>query len=432
MSQLNTSAPEAERTQGVDFLRARINQDNATGRFDSRVHTRFPPEPNGYLHIGHAKSICINFGLAQEYGGKCNLRFDDTNPVKEDTEYVESIQQDVKWLGFQWEGDVHYASDYFDQLYEYAEKLIMMGKAYVDELNAEQIREYRGTLTRPGIPSPWRDRPAEESLDLFRRMKAGEFEDGKYVLRAKIDMNSPNIVMRDPTIYRIRHASHHRTGDKWCIYPMYDFTHCLSDSIEGITHSICTLEFDNNRELYDWVLDTLDVYRSQQIEFARLNLTYTVLSKRKLIQLVKEGYVRGWDDPRMPTICGLRRRGYTPESIRDFCSRIGIARAADSRCTTTCWNSAAANTSTPSPRAAWPCSIPSRWSSPTTPKTRWKNSNSPCTPKMNPSVPARCPSAANCGSTATTSAKIRPRSTSAWPPVWKCACATPTTSPARK
>ena len=331
MSQLNTSAPEAERTQGVDFLRARINQDNATGRFDSRVHTRFPPEPNGYLHIGHAKSICINFGLAQEYAGKCNLRFDDTNPVKEDTEYVESIQRDVQWLGFQWEGDVHYASDYFDQLYEYAEKLIMMGKAYVDELNAEQIREYRGTLTKPGIPSPWRDRPAEESLDLFRRMKAGEFEDGKYVLRAKIDMASPNIVMRDPTIYRIRHASHHRTGDKWCIYPMYDFTHCLSDSIEGITHSICTLEFDNNRELYDWVLDTLDVYRSQQIEFARLNLTYTVLSKRKLIQLVKEGYVRGWDDPRMPTICGLRRRGYTPESIRDFCSRIGIARAADSK-----------------------------------------------------------------------------------------------------
>ena len=329
MSQ-NTPAPEAERPQGVDFLRARINQDNLTGRFGGRVHTRFPPEPNGYLHIGHAKSICINFGLAKEYGGLCNLRFDDTNPVKEDTEYVDSIQKDVQWLGFQWAGDVHYASDYFDQLYEYAEKLIMMGKAYVDELSADEIREYRGTLTRPGTPSPWRDRPAEESLDLFRRMKAGEFEDGRYVLRAKIDMASPNVIMRDPTIYRIRHATHHRTGDKWCIYPMYDFTHCLSDSIEGITHSICTLEFDNNRELYDWVLDTLGVYHSQQIEFARLQLTYTVLSKRKLIQLVKEHYVRGWDDPRMPTISGLRRRGYTPESIRDFCSRIGIARSADS------------------------------------------------------------------------------------------------------
>ncbi|MBP3729860.1 MAG: glutamine--tRNA ligase/YqeY domain fusion protein [Mailhella sp.] len=324
------SAPEADRSQGTDFIRTRINQDNLSRRFEGRVHTRFPPEPNGYLHIGHAKSICLNFGLAKEYGGKCNLRFDDTNPVKEDTEYVDSIKQDVQWLGFQWEGEPHYASDYFDRLYECAERLIIMGKAYVDELSADQIREYRGTLTRPGTPSPWRERPAEESLALFRRMKAGEFEDGKYVLRAKIDMASPNVVMRDPTIYRIRHAEHHRTGSKWCIYPMYDFTHCLSDSFEGITHSICTLEFENNRELYDWVLDTLGVYHSQQIEFARLNLTYTVLSKRKLIQLVKEGYVRGWDDPRMPTICGLRRRGYTPEAIRDFCSRIGVARAADS------------------------------------------------------------------------------------------------------
>ena len=326
----NASVQETERAAGTDFLHARINQDNESRRFDGRVHTRFPPEPNGYLHIGHAKSICINFGLAKEYGGLCNLRFDDTNPVKEDTEYVDSIQEDVRWLGFEWAGEPHYASDYFDRLYECAEKLIVMGKAYVDELSAEQIREYRGTLTTPGTPSPWRDRPAQESLDLFRRMKAGEFEDGRYVLRAKIDMASPNVVMRDPTIYRIRHADHHRTGSKWCIYPMYDFTHCLSDSFEGITHSICTLEFENNRELYDWVLDTLGAYHSQQIEFARLNLTYTVLSKRKLIQLVKEGYVRGWDDPRMPTICGLRRRGYTPESIRNFCSRIGIARAADS------------------------------------------------------------------------------------------------------
>ena len=327
MSQ-SPSAPD--RQPGADFIRTRINQDNESRRFDGRVHTRFPPEPNGYLHIGHAKSICLNFGIAREYGGKCNLRFDDTNPAKEDTEYVDSIKQDVQWLGFAWDGQPHYASDYFDRLYECAEKLILMGKAYVDELSADQIREYRGTLTKPGTPSPWRDRPAQESLNLFRRMKAGEFEDGQYVLRAKIDMASPNVVMRDPTIYRIRHAQHHRTGNKWCIYPMYDFTHCLSDSFEGITHSICTLEFENNRELYDWVLDTLGEYHSQQIEFARLNLTYTVLSKRKLIQLVKEGYVRGWDDPRMPTICGLRRRGYTPESIRNFCARIGIARAADS------------------------------------------------------------------------------------------------------
>ncbi len=323
-------ATPQERPQGQDFLRVRIAQDNESGRFGGRVHTRFPPEPNGYLHIGHAKSICINFGLAKEFGGKCNLRFDDTNPVKEDVEYVDSIQEDVHWLGFEWEGDPHYASDYFDTLYAYAEKLIMDGKAYVDELSADEIREYRGTLTKPGTPSPWRDRPAEESLDLFRRMKAGEFPDGKLVLRAKIDMASPNVIMRDPTLYRIRHASHHRTGDKWCIYPMYDFTHCISDSIEGITHSICTLEFDNNRELYDWILDALDIYHPQQIEFARLNLTHTLLSKRKLIQLVREGRVRGWDDPRMPTICGLRRRGYTPESIRNFCARIGVARTADS------------------------------------------------------------------------------------------------------
>ncbi|MCH5276579.1 MAG: glutamine--tRNA ligase/YqeY domain fusion protein [Desulfovibrionaceae bacterium] len=326
------SAPAAggPSAPGQDFLRARIAQDRREGRFDSRVHTRFPPEPNGYLHIGHAKSICLNFGLARDFGGACNLRFDDTNPVKEDVEYVDSIQEDVRWLGFEWLGQPHYASDYFEQLYAFAERLILDGKAYVDELNADQIREYRGTLTKPGIPSPWRERPAEESLDLFRRMRAGEFADGQYVLRAKIDMASPNVIMRDPTLYRIRHAAHHRTGDTWCIYPMYDFTHCLSDSIEGITHSICTLEFDNNRELYDWILDALGVYHPQQIEFARLNLTHTVLSKRKLIQLVKEGHVRGWDDPRMPTISGLRRRGYTPEAIRDFCSRIGVARASDS------------------------------------------------------------------------------------------------------
>ena len=322
-----TASSTPENSVGLDFLHVRINQDNASGRFGKKVHTRFPPEPNGYLHIGHAKSICINFGLAQEYGGLCNLRFDDTNPVKEDTEYVDSIREDVHWLGGEWDDREYYASNYFDQLYAFAEQLIRDGKAYVDSQSAEEIRASRGTLTQPGTESPYRNRSIEENLDLFHRMRDGEFADGEHVLRAKIDMASPNVVMRDPTLYRIRHAEHHRTGDKWCIYPMYDFTHCLSDSLEGITHSICTLEFVNNRELYDWVLDALNVYHPQQIEFARLGLTYTVLSKRKLIQLVKGGFVRGWDDPRMPTICGMRRRGYTPEAIRDFCSRIGVARA---------------------------------------------------------------------------------------------------------
>ena len=326
-SSTETASSTPENSVGLDFLHVRINQDNASGRFGKKVHTRFPPEPNGYLHIGHAKSICINFGLAQEYGGLCNLRFDDTNPVKEDTEYVDSIREDVHWLGGEWDDREYYASNYFDQLYEFAEQLIRDGKAYVDSQSAEEIRASRGTLTQPGTESPYRNRSIEENLDLFHRMRDGEFADGEHVLRAKIDMASPNVVMRDPTLYRIRHAEHHRTGDKWCVYPMYDFTHCLSDSLEGITHSICTLEFVNNRELYDWVLDALNVYHPQQIEFARLGLTYTVLSKRKLIQLVKGGFVRGWDDPRMPTICGMRRRGYTPEAIRDFCSRIGVARA---------------------------------------------------------------------------------------------------------
>lgn len=326
-SSTETASSAPENSAGLDFLHVRINQDNASGRFGKKVHTRFPPEPNGYLHIGHAKSICINFGLAQEYAGLCNLRFDDTNPVKEDTEYVDSIREDVHWLGGEWEDREYYASNYFDQLYAFAEQLIRDGKAYVDSQSAEEIRASRGTLTQPGTESPYRNRSVEENLDLFHRMRDGEFADGEHVLRAKIDMASPNVVMRDPTLYRIRHAEHHRTGDKWCVYPMYDFTHCLSDSLEGITHSICTLEFVNNRELYDWVLDALDVYHPQQIEFARLGLTYTVLSKRKLIQLVKGGFVRGWDDPRMPTICGMRRRGYTPEAIRDFCARIGVARA---------------------------------------------------------------------------------------------------------
>ena len=327
MSDHNASEPDRKAEPGLDFIRALITADNANGRFDSRVHTRFPPEPNGYLHIGHAKSICLNFGVAREFGGKCNLRFDDTNPLKESQEYVDSIREDVKWLGGDWQDREFYASNYFEQLYQYAEQLILAGKAYVDSLSADEIRAHRGTLTAPGTESPYRNRSVEENLDLFRRMRAGEFKDGEHVLRAKIDMASPNVVMRDPTLYRIRHAHHHRTGDAWCIYPMYDYTHCISDSIEGITHSICTLEFVNNRELYDWTLDTLGIYHPQQLEFARLNLTYTVLSKRKLIQLVEGGYVNGWDDPRMPTISGLRRRGVTPEALQDFCARIGVAKA---------------------------------------------------------------------------------------------------------
>jgi glutaminyl-tRNA synthetase len=317
------STPTAPR----DFIREIIVSDREAGRHGGRVHTRFPPEPNGYLHIGHAKAICLNFGIAEEFGGRCNLRMDDTNPTKEDVEYVESIERDVAWLGFKWHGEVLYAADYFETMYEYAETLIRTDKAYVDDLTADEIREYRGTLTEPGKDSPYRNRPVEESLDLFRRMRAGEFPDGSRVLRAKIDMASGNINMRDPTIYRIRHASHHRTGDTWCIYPMYTYAHPIEDALEGITHSLCTLEFEDQRPFYDWVLESLQTeFRPQQIEFARLNLNYTVMSKRKLLQLVAEGHVSGWDDPRMPTISGLRRRGYTPESIRDFCDRIGITK----------------------------------------------------------------------------------------------------------
>lgn len=312
---------------GKNFITAIIDEHNENGRFDGRVATRFPPEPNGYLHIGHAKSICINFGLANDYNGTCNMRFDDTNPVKEDVEYVDSIKEDVHWLGFDWDDRLHYTSDYFEKMYEYAELLIKKGKAYVDSLSAEEIREYRGTLKEPGKNSPYRERSVEENLELFRGMRDGKFADGEHILRAKIDMSSPNIVLRDPTIYRIRRVHHHRTGDKWCIYPMYDYAHCISDSIEGVTHSICTLEFENNRPLYDWVLDALEIYHPQQIEFARLNLTYTVMSKRRLIQLVQEGYVNGWDDPRMSTISGMRRRGYPAVAIRNFCERIGVAKA---------------------------------------------------------------------------------------------------------
>ena len=311
--------------QPADFIRAAVSEDLKAGRY-TRVHTRFPPEPNGYLHIGHAKAICIDFGIAKEFGGQCNLRFDDTNPVKEEVEYVESIKQDIRWLGFDWEDRIYYASDYFERLYEYAVTLIKKGKAYVCDLTADQLREYRGTLVEPGKQSPYRDRTVKDNLELFTRMRAGEFPDGARTLRAKIDMASPNTNLRDPVIYRILHASHHRTGDTWCVYPMYDFAHGQSDSIEGITHSLCSLEYEIHRPLYDWFLDELEIYHPRQIEFARLNLSSTVMSKRKLLRLVQEGRVTGWDDPRMPTLSGLRRRGYTPEAIRDFCDRIGVAK----------------------------------------------------------------------------------------------------------
>ena len=318
---------KADVTPSTDFIREMIDEDLRANKNEGRVATRFPPEPNGYLHIGHAKSICLNFGIAAQYGGTCNLRFDDTDPSGESLEYVESIKSDVRWLGFDWGDRLFHASDYFDQLHEYAVQFIRDGNAYVCSLSPEEIRQYRGTLTKPGKESPYRTRSVEENLDLFERMRAGEFEEGAHVLRAKIDMASPNINMRDPTIYRIKKMAHYRTGDRWCIYPMYDFTHCLSDSIEGITHSICTLEFENNRPLYDWVLDELKVpCHPQQIEFARLNLSYTVLSKRKLVELVERGHVAGWDDPRVPTLAGMRRRGYPPEAIRNFCERIGVAK----------------------------------------------------------------------------------------------------------
>ena len=318
--------PEMEKSAGSDFIREMIRKDIETNRFGGRVHTRFPPEPNGYLHIGHAKSIVLNFGIAEEFNGLCNLRFDDTNPEKEDIEYIEAIKEDVRWLGYDWGDRLFHASDYFDQLYEYAIQLIKKGKAYVDDLSPEELRQQRGTLTEPGVESPYRNRSVEENLDLFQRMRAGEFPEGSRTLRAKIDMKSPNLNLRDPVMYRIKYATHPHVGDKWCIYPMYDYTHCVSDSIEGITHSICTLEFEDHRPLYDWFLDELGIYHPQQIEFARLNLSYTVMSKRKLLQLVKEGHVSGWDDPRMPTLSGLRRRGVPPEAIRNFCERIGVAK----------------------------------------------------------------------------------------------------------
>lgn len=318
---------ESTESRKTDFIREIIDQDIAENRFSGNIHTRFPPEPNGYLHIGHAKSICLNFGIARDYSGKCNLRFDDTNPTKEEQEYIDAIKTDVRWVGFDWEDREYYASDYFEQLYEWAVKLIKDGKAFVCDLTADQIREYRGTLTEPGRESPYRNRSVKENLDLFERMKAGEFPDGARVLRAKIDMASGNLNLRDPVLYRILHAHHPRTGDKWCIYPMYDWAHGQSDSIEGITHSICTLEFEDHRPLYDWYIDQLGIHHPRQIEFARLNLTYTMMSKRRLLDLVNSGVVRGWDDPRMPTLSGIRRRGYTPEAMRTFCDRIGVGKA---------------------------------------------------------------------------------------------------------
>ncbi len=326
MNPSNSTPPEEPKSGPSNFIRDIIVDDLKTGKFQGRVHTRFPPEPNGYLHIGHAKSLWLNFGLAQEFGGKTNLRFDDTNPEKEETEYVDSIMEMVHWLGYDWEDRLFYASDYFPQLYEWALQLIQAGKAYVCDLSAEQIRQYRGTLTEPGKESPYRNRSVEENLDLFERMRAGEFPDGSRTLRAKIDMASPNLNMRDPVMYRILHAEHHRTGDAWCIYPMYDFAHGQSDSIEKITHSICTLEFEDHRPLYDWYVEQLGIYHPQQIEFDRLNLTYTMMSKRKLLKLVQDGHVRGWDDPRMPTLAGIRRRGFTPEALRNFCAAIGVSK----------------------------------------------------------------------------------------------------------
>ena len=324
MADINKPVEAAEEPRKLNFLEEIIEKDLAEGKFDS-ILTRFPPEPNGYLHLGHAKSLCINFGLAEKYGGETNLRYDDTNPTKEDTEYVDAIKEDIKWLGFHWAKEC-YASDYFDQLYEWAEQMIERGQAYVDDQTLEEMRENRGTVDKPGKDSPWRDRSVEENLRLFREMKAGKYADGEKVLRAKIDMAHPNMMFRDPILYRIKHAHHHRTGDKWCIYPMYDYTHGQCDSIEHITHSICTLEFDVHRPLYDWFIETLGIYPSHQYEFARLNLTYTLMSKRKLLELVQKGLVAGWDDPRMPTLCGVRRRGYTPDALKMFCDKIGVSK----------------------------------------------------------------------------------------------------------
>ena len=391
----------------ADFIREIVAADVRSGRH-STIVTRFPPEPNGYLHIGHAKSICLNFGIAREFGGRCHLRFDDTNPVKEEQEYIDAIEADVRWLGFDWGEHLYHASDYFEQLYDWAVDLIRAGHAYVDDLSADEIREHRGTLTEPGRNPPWRDRPVDENLDLFARMRAGEFPNGARVLRARIDMASPNINLRDPVLYRILHAAHPRTGDAWCIYPTYDFAHGQSDAIEGVTHSLCTLEFEAHRPLYDWLIEHLPVpSRPRQYEFARLNLTYTVLSKRFLLRLVDEGRVRGWDDPRMPTISGLRRRGFPAEGIRDFAEMVGVAKA-DSVTRRAARARGRATSSTGRRRGASACSTRSRSSSRTTPRARSRRWRSPTTPRTPTRGRARCRSRASCGSSATTSWRSPP------------------------
>ena len=424
----STRANATTSATGTDFIRQIVISDLKSGKHTS-VCTRFPPEPNGYLHIGHAKSICLNFGIARDFEGKCNLRFDDTNPVKEDVEYVESIQADVRWLGFEWKGNALYASDYFDRLYEFAVELIKKGRAYVCHLSAEQTRAHRGTLTEPGRDSPYRDRSVAENLELFEKMRRGELEEGECVLRAKIDMASANINLRDPALYRIKKAHHHRTGDKWCIYPMYDFAHGLSDAIEGITHSICTLEFEDHRPLYDWLLEHLDVpCRPQQIEFARLNLTYTVLSKRKLLQLVRDGHVDGWDDPRMPTLAGYRRRGYTPESIRNLCDRIGVSKANSTVDVAMLEHSIREDLNKRAPRALAVLK-PLRVVIDNYPDDQVEELEAVNNPEDLPLAAARSRSPRSSTSSRTTSAKRRRRSTSACPQVRRCACATRTSSP---
>ncbi len=434
---MKTSNPPAEAAASTpvevrisNFLRDIIVEDLKAKKFgDAVIQTRFPPEPNGYLHIGHAKAICLDFGLADEFGGKTNLRFDDTNPEKEETEYVDSIKADVEWLGFHWDG-LYYASDYFDQLYEWALKLIKAGKAYVDDLSADEIREHRGTLTEPGKNSPYRDRSVEENLDLFQRMRAGEFPDGSRVLRAKIDMASPNMNMRDPVMYRILHAEHHRTGAKWCIYPMYDYAHGQSDSIERVTHSMCTLEFADHQPLYRWYIEQLGIFPSQQYEFDRLNLTYTLLSKRKLLQLVRDGHVRGWDDPRMPTLCGIRRRGYTPEAIRNFVTQAGVSRTDGITDFAMLEHFVRDDLNRRAPRVM-AVLRPLKLVIDNYPEGQSEE----CDAVNNPEDPlparARCRSRACCTSSRTTSAKSRPRATSGCLPAARCACVTDTSSNAR-
>jgi glutaminyl-tRNA synthetase len=431
---MSDNAPEAEPARPLDFVREIIAADRAAGRQGGRVHTRFPPEPNGYLHIGHAKSICLNFGVAAEFDGICNLRFDDTNPAKEDIEYVESIQRDVRWLGFDWGSHEFFASDYFPQMFAFAEQLIRDGLAYVDDLTADETREYRGTLTEPGRNSPYRDRPADESLDLFRRMRSGEFPDGARVLRAKIDMASPNINMRDPTLYRIRHATHHRTGDAWCVYPTYDYAHPISDALEGITHSLCTLEFEDHRPLYDWVVEHTGrrgafAARPQQIEFARLNLNYTVMSKRKLLLLVERKLVAGWDDPRMPTIAGIRRRGYTPEAMREFCARIGVAKK-ENVIDVALLEAVVREDLNRRAQRALAVLRPLKVVIENYPEGQTEHLSAINNPEDASAGAASCRSRANCTSSARTSWRRRPRSSSASRPATKSVCATPTSSSA--